>query len=184
MISTTFADTEPRIDIRDLARRGNIWPGSETCHVSTERVRVTWTSCALGGQRPWFRCPKCSKRVAILYKGGRLRCRTCSALRYSTQHMKLDDRLAARVRRLEWDYLGIWPTKPKGRHNRTQERWESAVKFLEHARESIFINRLRRFCGEAGDSTDTLELAAYGRSLALAGHRRRSRTRGQSFGES
>ena len=31
-----------------------------------QRVPLTWTACALGGRRPWFRC-RCGRRVAILY---------------------------------------------------------------------------------------------------------------------
>ena len=33
-------------------------------------VHVTWTPCNFGGGRPWFLCPNCGKRVAILYGGG------------------------------------------------------------------------------------------------------------------
>lgn len=36
-----------------------------------ERVRysvpITWTECNYGGRRPWFVCPKCSRRVGKLY---------------------------------------------------------------------------------------------------------------------
>jgi hypothetical protein len=40
----------------------------------------SWTKCHLGGERPWFHCPGCSRRVAKLYWGGErlhYRCRQC-----------------------------------------------------------------------------------------------------------
>ena len=42
----------------------------------TERVEIDWTVPNLGGQRPWFLCPGCGHRRALLYgRGGRFRCR-------------------------------------------------------------------------------------------------------------
>jgi hypothetical protein len=45
-----------------------------------QHVRVSWTQCHLGGERPWFYCPGCTRRIAKLYWGGerlRYRCRQC-----------------------------------------------------------------------------------------------------------
>lgn len=40
-----------------------------------------------GGKRVWFRCPCCTKRIAIVYMTGHgFRCRTCSALVYRSQY--------------------------------------------------------------------------------------------------
>jgi hypothetical protein len=42
-----------------------------------EPVRLERTACNYGGHRPWFRCPGCSDRVALLYlRSGRFACRT------------------------------------------------------------------------------------------------------------
>src|SRR5262249_26967771 len=45
-----------------------------------QSVRVSWSPCYLGGERPWFHCPGCSRRIAKLYWGGErlgYRCRRC-----------------------------------------------------------------------------------------------------------
>jgi hypothetical protein len=58
----------------------------------TQRVPVTWTLCALGGRRPWFRCDVysrdryCGRRVALLHSaGGLFACRHCRGLVYASQ---------------------------------------------------------------------------------------------------
>jgi hypothetical protein len=54
-----------------------------------QRVPLTWTACALGGQRPWFRC-RCGRRVAILYAFDELfECRRCCGLAYESQSQSL-----------------------------------------------------------------------------------------------
>jgi DNA-directed RNA polymerase subunit RPC12/RpoP len=46
---------------------------------TTQRIRVSWTRCHLGGRRPWMHCPYCDERVAILLGAhlGGYRCRDC-----------------------------------------------------------------------------------------------------------
>ena len=39
-----------------------------------DEIFFAWTSCNYGGKRQWFVCPKCNKRVAILYGGRYFRC--------------------------------------------------------------------------------------------------------------
>jgi hypothetical protein len=34
-----------------------------------QQIRISWTFCHLGGERPWIHCPHCEKRVAKLLKG-------------------------------------------------------------------------------------------------------------------
>jgi hypothetical protein len=42
------------------------------------RIRISWTKVHVGGERPWFHCPRCEKRVAKLYRGlGGYFCRAC-----------------------------------------------------------------------------------------------------------
>ena len=40
-------------------------------------IRLTSTPCNYGGFRHWFACPRCGKRVSVLY-GFRLQCRHCA----------------------------------------------------------------------------------------------------------
>lgn len=86
-------------------------------------VLLNWTPCQYGGERPWFLCPSCRRRVAILYGGAVFACRHCHALAYQSQRERDYDRLAGRAdkirRGLGWP-LGIlnpkgWQ-KPKGMH--------------------------------------------------------------------
>lgn len=87
-------------------------------------VRLDWTPCNLGGQRPWFRCPAhgCRRRVAILYGGGIFACRNCYKLAYPSQRETWDGRArlrADRIRaRLGWEpgILNGEGLKPKGMH--------------------------------------------------------------------
>jgi len=59
-----------------------------------QRVPLTWTTCNLGGARPWFRCTQkagdgqcCGRRVAKLYAGDShlFACRRCRGLAYESQ---------------------------------------------------------------------------------------------------
>lgn len=86
-------------------------------------VLLNWTPCQYGGERPWFLCPSCRRRTAILYGGAVFACRHCYGLVYQSQRERDYDRLAVRAdkirRRLGWP-LGIlnpkgWQ-KPKGMH--------------------------------------------------------------------
>ena len=92
-------------------------------------VTLTTTPCALGGNRAWFACPACNKRVAVIYGAGRLfACRKCKGLAYGSQGEAVDDRAARRADRIR-KRLGWTPGilngngfKPKGMHWRTYER--------------------------------------------------------------
>jgi hypothetical protein len=90
---------------------------------------LDWTPCHYGGQRPWFRCPGCQRRVAVLCLDGQwFLCRHCYELPYGSQQETAEDRSLRKVRTLR-ERLGasmnllepIW-TKPKGMHWRTFER--------------------------------------------------------------
>jgi hypothetical protein len=94
-------------------------------------VTLDWTPCHYGGERPWFRCAGCRRRVAVLCGEGKwFLCRHCYELPYRSQQETAQDRHCRKVRKLR-DRLGashnlmesIWPwNKPKGMHWRTWER--------------------------------------------------------------
>ena len=71
-------------------------------------VSLARTPCTYGGSRPWFLCPDCGRRVALLYLGrhGRFACRHCLRLNYKCQRESDHDRLIRRAeairRRLGW----------------------------------------------------------------------------------
>lgn len=87
-------------------------------------VALQWTACHLGGQRPWFLCPCCGRRVAVLWGGGIYACRHCHNLAYPCQREAPYDRLLRRAfnlrDRLGWD--DDYGPKPKGMHWKTFER--------------------------------------------------------------
>lgn len=52
------------------------------------QISLTTTLCHFGGERYWFECPSCSKRIGVLYKAGEyFACRTCHDLTYHTKNM-------------------------------------------------------------------------------------------------
>jgi hypothetical protein len=91
-------------------------------------IYLDWSPCHLGGKRPWFFCPSCSRRVAILYSGELFACRHCHQLVYLSQRESYDDRAARRANRIRkklgWN-LGILNDtglKPKGMHWKTYDK--------------------------------------------------------------
>lgn len=93
-------------------------------------VDLEWTSCRLGGKRPWFICPakNCGRRVAILYGGAIFACRHCYRLAYPSQRENIDDRATRKADKIR-DRMGWEPgilngegLKPKGMHWKTFRR--------------------------------------------------------------
>ena len=94
-----------------------------------QRVQMETSPCHLGGRRHWFTCPRCSKRVAVLYAPGRyFACRRCGGLGYTTQKEGAGDRAATKAdkirKRLGWEdgILNGGGCKPKGMHWKTYYR--------------------------------------------------------------
>jgi hypothetical protein len=119
-------------------------------------VPLDWTPCHYGGERPWFRCAGCRRRVAVLCGEGKwFLCRYCYALPYGSQLETAQDRHSRKVRKIR-DRLGashnlletIWPwNKPKGMHWRTWERLrvqEEQAHWLVLAELELALERLQR----------------------------------------
>ncbi len=148
--------------------RGAIWNRTEmTLDYAVKRgdgswtdihsvVPLSWTPCNYGGERPWFRCPACDRRVLLLYiaPGSSLfRCRHCHDLAYVSQQCDPNDRLLLRIRniqrRLGGDpaHLLPWraPPIPKGMRWRTYQRLVEEMYRCEQERSvylRISFNRL------------------------------------------
>jgi hypothetical protein len=95
-------------------------------------ISITWTPCAFGGRRPWFRCEAyrnsryCGRRAAILYSaGGVFACRHCHDLRYESQNETPRLRDIRRVRKIRmrlgagFSFAEPFPDKPPGMHCRS-----------------------------------------------------------------
>jgi hypothetical protein len=87
------------------------------------------TPCNYGGHRTWFLCPRCRKRIAILYGAGKFfLCRHCYDLAYGSQQETTGDRLMRKQRKIR-ERLGASESlvdpilfKPKGMHQKTFDR--------------------------------------------------------------
>lgn len=59
------------------------------------------TQCNYGGTRQWFLCPRCRRRVALLYLGNEVACRRCFGMTYPSQSEDELDRLRRRKAKIE-----------------------------------------------------------------------------------
>ena len=129
---------------------------TSTSEVVEQRVQTQTSPCHLGGQRYWFTCPLCSKRVAVLCAPGRyFACRLCVELGYATQKEGGGDRAMTKAdklrKRLGWQAGIANPStgKPKGMHWDTYQRLKSQhdvlvqVSFYEIDRKLGFLHKLQ-----------------------------------------
>lgn len=91
-------------------------------------VMVDWTPCNYGGERPWWLCPCCGRRVAVLWGGGTYACRHCQQINYEStrtaESSKPFDRAGKIRKRLGWVpgvAHGIGD-RPRGMHMKTYLR--------------------------------------------------------------
>lgn len=114
-------------------------------------VTVTRTPCHYGGSRPWFACPRCYGRVAILYLWNVPACRKCARLVYPSQADDAMGRSWRRTRKLEkllsggtgeWNYR-----RPKGMRRATFERLREAYWREEQLRDELLAPFIARMIG-------------------------------------
>lgn len=115
----------------------------------SQRVGIERTPCHYGGARPWFRCPRCHGRVAVLFLRGWPGCRKCSRLVYPSQSDDALGRSWRRTHKLErllsggaedWNYR-----RPKGMRLATFERLKAAYWREEEWRDdalALFVARM------------------------------------------
>ena len=94
----------------------------------TQSISLLRTPCHYGGTRPWFACPGCSRRCAILYfDDSSFRCRKCQGLGYRSQLQASAERprqIAQRIRRSLGGSGNLtlpFPAKPPRMHWRTYD---------------------------------------------------------------
>lgn len=121
------------------------WRGQEV----EQHVTIEWTPCNYGGQRPWWNCPQCSRRVAVIYAAGKtFACRHCYNLCYKCQTEQFSDRAlrqAFKVRERLGDDNGLhmpFPNKPKGMHWKTYYRLQKKYAF---SRRGVWSAVLKRY---------------------------------------
>lgn len=87
-----------------------------------QRVQIQRTACHYGGMRSWFGCPRCSRRVAVLYlRNLGFACRRCNRIAYGSQSDDALGRASRRQAKIE-RRLGEHWQRPKGMHHATYER--------------------------------------------------------------
>ena len=120
-----------------------------------ETLDITWTRPNFGGERPWWTCPRCSRRCAIVYALGSnpFVCRFCASLTYVTAQSDRFTRAMRkrleRERRLGWQLGSPFPSKPKGMHWQSWERLVtefSAVSSAAHIAFEKWADQMDRIC--------------------------------------
>lgn len=107
-----------------------------------ERLTVVNTPCAYGGARPWFSCPRCARRVALLYlRGGYFACRLCKRVAYSSQSDDDLDRLWRRQGKIEKRLGANWQ-RPKGMRLRTYDRLFAELLDCEERRDAALADAM------------------------------------------
>ena len=102
--------------------------GTEMFVEISEPVWLDWTPCHYGKKRPWFICPGCERRVAILFIARGFRCRHCLNLAYESQQRSGTTRFLYTAEKIREKLGGSgciaddFPAKPKGMHWRTYRR--------------------------------------------------------------
>jgi len=126
-------------------------PG-ETPRDVREPIRLERTPCNYGGSRPWFTCPGCLKRRAVLYSpGGSFRGRACCNLAYSStreddleRSIRRTNALRRRIRDTSRGDIFRPPTgeKPAGMHWRTYWRLQSELQAELGRMNDLFVEDL------------------------------------------
>ena len=87
---------------------------NEQARTYADRVNLSFTPCNYGNSRPWFICPRCGNRMAILYmRNGNFACRHCQKVAYSSQSDSAIDRTWRIQRKIEARIGEKWQ-RPKG----------------------------------------------------------------------
>ena len=102
--------------------------GDEEWKSIEQTISFEQTKCNFGGYRKWFICPRCLKRVVILYGTGEcFFCRKCYNLTYNGQLETAPFRLTSKAQKIRRRLGASINTcdaiteRPKGMHRRTFE---------------------------------------------------------------
>ena len=84
-------------------------------------IGLAWSACHYGGERPWFLCPECNRRVVKLVDYGEgFQCRHCADYRYRSQSIGPARKLLSKANKLR-ARLNPDETRPRGMHHKTYE---------------------------------------------------------------
>ena len=129
-------------DVRQEYRHGLFGKRAESCR----GVRLTWTPCNFSGVRPWFVCPDCGYRVALLFANA---CRRCRGIKYESQYappLHAHRDRAAKIRERLGQYNGklfeFVPHRPKRMRGSTYARLLAELEAVELAAVKLIASDL------------------------------------------
>ena len=126
-----------------------------------QRLPLLRTACNFGGSRPWFACPRCERRVAVLCLSDGFNCRACSRVAYPSQSEDAVDRSWRRQQTIEAKLGDNW-RRPKGMHFVTYDRLMSVIWRCEEEREAdLYAYAHRRFRDLLDSETFDAEFAGH-----------------------
>ena len=101
-------------------------------------IDLEWTPCTFGGTRPWFLCPECHNRFAVLhYRHIGFQCRTCQQLAYASSHASKVERRRLKLERIA-KKAGITYQSAERPTGMSWDRWESYLAEYKVTVESTF----------------------------------------------
>lgn len=142
-----------REDIRTLAKFQGMHPGVNVVLVGILPIDIEWQPCRFGGFRPWFLCPDCGRRAAVLYLlHEQPKCVRCRRLAYPSQSLDEFDRSWRRTRKLEArigcnNFMTEVPIKPKWMHWETFAGCVGQLQREQAFRDAIFVGWGKRYFG-------------------------------------
>ena len=115
-------------------------------------LRVNRTACTYGGNRPWFLCPQCGQRCAVVYfgaRGGRYACRKCVRVAYCSQSEDVMARAWRKQGKIEKRLAGgegEWNgwQRPKGMHHKTFHRLLDKIDASEQQKDFALMTMMER----------------------------------------
>ena len=117
---------------------------SATDTAKVQHVAIDKTPCHFGGARPWFSCPACGDRVAVIYfRSGRFACRCCQRIAHLCQSEDATGRAWRKQLKVEQRLGEDWE-RPKGMHQTTYDRLLDVLERCEVVKEGALIAALGR----------------------------------------
>lgn len=113
-----------------------------------QKIHFDRSRCNYGGERLWFLCPNCNRRVALLCSDGPLfLCRHCYQLPYGSQNEGEMDRLIRRKNKLGERIFAFYECgegwgKKKGMHWKTYKRLLAQYDQLDEQWGQIMLTHL------------------------------------------
>ncbi len=99
-------------------------------------VEMDWTRLPSGGKRPWFLCPSCGRRCAVLYSlGSRIICRKCGRLSYESQYEPRHFRALRKAQKIRVRLGGSanmaepFPSRPRYMTRRAKKPWPFSARW-------------------------------------------------------